>query len=65
MLHFEEFRQQAHDRGQRLRRQAEAGRLAEQVLGGRRRRRRLLALQTTFGLLVRARRHAGHQGTRA
>jgi hypothetical protein len=64
MLHFEEFRQQAHDRGQRLRRQAEAGRLAEQVLGRRQGRRRLLALPA-LGLLVRGRRHAGNQGTRA
>jgi hypothetical protein len=65
MVHFEEFRQQAHDRGQRLRHQAEAERLAEQVLGPRQRRRRLSALPATFGLLVRGRRHAGHQGTRA
>ena len=65
MLHFEALQQLSHDRGQQLRHEAEAERLALQARGQRQQRRRRLALHATFELLLRGRRHAGHQGTQA
>ena len=58
MLHYEALRQLSHDRGQRLRREAEAERLALQARSRRQRRR--LALDAALELL-RGRRHAGNQ----
>lgn len=62
MLHVEEHLQLSHERGRRLRRQAEAQRLARQAHGLRRRRRRRVLGATLE--LVRGRRQAD-QGTYA
>ncbi len=65
MLHYEALRLLSHERGERLRRQAEAERLAMQMRSRRQRGRRRLALDATLELLLRGRRDARHQGTHA
>jgi hypothetical protein len=62
-LHFEEHLQLTRDRGQQLRRAAEADRLARQTLGRRQGRRRRSALDSAFELLLRGRRRAGQSTT--
>jgi hypothetical protein len=65
MLHLEALQQLSLDRGQQLRREAEAERLALHARGRRQRRRRRLALHATLELLLRGRHLARHQGTHA
>ncbi len=60
MLHFEALQQLCHDRGQQLRHEAKAERLALQARGQRQQRRRRLALDATFELLLRGRQHASN-----
>ncbi len=60
MLHYEALRQLCHDRGQQLRHEAEAERLALQARGRRQRRGRRLALHAALELLLRGR-HARQQ----
>lgn len=64
MLHYDALRQLTHDRGERLRHQAAAERLARQARGRQQLRRRRLALAATLELVLRGR-AANQQGTRA